>query len=356
MLQRNASVTCSLIPKILKWVDAKIRILVLHILIYQNLFKKTFYSPKGQCAAFMNASIFWADLKHMFSYSNVSLWFSQGQLHKILGIQPGTHGAKLREACKLARLKTHPDKGGDVEVFKIVEETIKILLNDLPEVKLHQPIWLNSLRQQIDRCRLGFDRGCGDIGQMQRLREEFKRAFHEYQQRVEAEHLRREQTVREERERQERIAQLKKEKADRELREKLRKRCTRKPSTKFPVLPSGFGSAPLSQLQGRYHSLGQQKCKKRKLGQDVTSIEADMAQVLHEGHAIVELQVENECLRLGIIKQFPRLATTHPKYEAVMLFRSSYRKLKDLARKYPNRDHLKRAGVILQQALDLMKL
>ena len=150
----------------------------------------------------------------MLSHSNVLLWYNQGLLHKIIGIQPGTQGAKLREACKLCRLKTHPDKGGDTEIFKIVEETVKILLNDLPEVKLHQPIWLNSLRQQIDRCRLGFDRGCGDIGQMQRLREEFRRAFHEYQQRVEAEQLRREQQVRDERECQERIAELKKEIAD----------------------------------------------------------------------------------------------------------------------------------------------
>ena len=81
-----------------------------------------------------------------------------------------------------------------------------------------------------------------------------------------------------------------------------------------------------------------------------------MTQVLHEAHAVAELQVENECRRLGVIKQFPRLATTHSKYEAVMSLRPSYRRLKDLARKYPDRDHLKRAGVILQQAQDLMNL
>ena len=130
----------------------------------------------------------------MFSYSNVSLWYSQGQLHNILGIQPGSHGAILRGACKLARLKTHPDKGGDADVFKLVEETIKILLNDLPEAsssELYQPIWLNRLCQQINRCRFAFGRGCGNIEQIQRLREEYKRMFHEYQQRVEAEEARR---------------------------------------------------------------------------------------------------------------------------------------------------------------------
>ena len=110
----------------------------------------------------------------------------------------------------------------------------------------------------------------------------------------------------------------------------------------------------MSQLQAKYRSLGQHKSKQLNRDKDVTSIEDELAQVLLEAHSLADMQVENECRKLGVVKQFPRLPPAHPKYQMVMSLRPAYRRLKDLARKYPDRDHLKKAGAILQQAWDLM--
>ena len=65
--------------------------------------------------------------------------FEAGLLHKIIGVRPGTTGKELKEACQRARLLHHPDKGGDGQIFGIVEEAIKLLLNDLPDFGVNTP-------------------------------------------------------------------------------------------------------------------------------------------------------------------------------------------------------------------------
>ena len=150
----------------------------------------------------------------MLSYSNISLWYSEGRLHTIIGFQPGTQGAKLKEACKLARLRTHPDKGGDAAVFKIVEETVKYFSMIYQKLRIISLSGLIDFVSKIDCCRLAFDRGCGDIEQMQRLRAEYKRNFHEHQRVEEEEEARREQKAREEREYQAFVDRLNKDEED----------------------------------------------------------------------------------------------------------------------------------------------
>ena len=105
----------------------------------------------------------------MSSYNSIAHWYSQGLLHKIVGVQPGTAGAKLKEACRVARLRAHPDKGGDGKIFSIVESAIQLLLNVLPDL----PQLLNyrrtpakvinllrelvMLHREIEQCRQSFD-------------------------------------------------------------------------------------------------------------------------------------------------------------------------------------------------------
>ena len=64
--------------------------------------------------------------------AKVAELFEAGFLHKIIGVKPGTYGKELKDACQRARLRHHPDKGGNGQLFGIVEEAIKLLLNILP--------------------------------------------------------------------------------------------------------------------------------------------------------------------------------------------------------------------------------
>ena len=138
--------------------------------------------------------------------------FEAGHLHKIVGVRPGTTGNKLKEACQRARLRHHPDKGGATELFNIVEAIVQLCLNNLPSCGENTPVHLRALHMQIDNERSVFDRGRGDVKQLQRLRENYKRHFHAHQQHLEEvearrvrEQLQRERRVREARELQEYI-------------------------------------------------------------------------------------------------------------------------------------------------------
>ena len=290
--------------------------------------------------------------------------FEAGFLHKIIGVRPGTTGKELKEACQRARLRNHPDKGGDTEIFKIVETTVQLLLNELPSCADNAPLLLRALRIEIDELRLVFDRGLGgNVKQLQHLREEYKKAFLEYQQHLEEveerrarEQIQRERRAREARELQEHIDRINKMFKESTLIQVLLKRCSRKPSTQFPSLPPGSTNARYKELHQRYRSLGQLKCKRRKQDKDVAGIEDERAAVLHEVRGLVNTHIAHACKQHQVHTNFPRRARTHPSYESLEPLRQSYRKLKDLARTYPQRDHLERAGVILRQAWELVSL
>ena len=121
----------------------------------------------------------------------------------------------------------------------------------------------------------------------------------------------------------------------------LRMRCSRKPSIKFQTLPAGVADTRFSELRKTYRSLGQHKSKLQEQGTHVTTMQIEMAKVLLETRSVAYVEIENECRQRDVRKQFPRVATTHPKYENVISLRRDCRKLKDLSRKYSGRGHQK---------------
>ena len=96
-------------------------------------------------------------------------------------------------------------------------------------------------------------------------------------------------------------------------RDNLRKRCTRKPSTKFPSLPAGVADTHFSKLRKRYRSLGQHKSKLQKQEKDITSTETEMVEILLEARFVADEKIANECRQRHVRTQFPRVAATHPK-------------------------------------------
>ena len=137
----------------------------------------------------------------------------------------------------------------------------------------------------------------------------------------------------------------------------LYKRAERKPSTRFPTLPQALVTARFRELQKKYRSLGQRKCKHAKQDKVVTDIENDRVAVLLEAQLEANTQIAQACkqFRVRVRAHFPRRAKTHPLYEQLTPFRESYQKLKDLARKYKHRTHYQeQAENMLRQAWSLL--
>ena len=136
----------------------------------------------------------------MSSYNSIAHWYSQGLLHKIVGVQPGTDGAKLKEACRVARLRSHPDKGGDGRVFSIVESAIQLLLNilpDIPQLPNYKRTPANvvilrelvMLHREIGQRRQSFDiRFGGVVAKLTYLREQYITCHQRYLDLLHIEH------------------------------------------------------------------------------------------------------------------------------------------------------------------------
>ena len=59
--------------------------------------------------------------------------FQAGKLHELVGVSPGAPLEEVKAACRAAQLRTHPDKGGDSEIFKLVQQAVESLLgNECP--------------------------------------------------------------------------------------------------------------------------------------------------------------------------------------------------------------------------------
>ena len=120
--------------------------------------------------------------------------FAAGYLQTIVGVWSGTSCKDLKEACKRTRLRTHPDKGGNGELFIIVEEAAQLLLNVPPDFVGIPPIRFRALCLEVVHRRSVFDRGLGgDVRQLQRLRvndfSEHQEYLHELQEKTAIEEL-----------------------------------------------------------------------------------------------------------------------------------------------------------------------
>lgn len=76
-----------------------------------------------------------------------------GRIHELLNVKHDTTNAEIKKSCKQARIRNHPDKGGDLELFKVVENAIELLTNELPTFDGNIPPWLNNIRNQIESIR-----------------------------------------------------------------------------------------------------------------------------------------------------------------------------------------------------------
>lgn len=287
---------------------------------------------------------------------NALLWFHRGHLHKIIGVRPCATRVELKEACRRARLRSHPDKpGGDQHLFRIVEDTVQLLLNNLPSFDGVLPMPLILLREEIERCRRKFDTGIGgSVIQLQYLRGRYADEYQIHMDKRQA----LEQKLKEEQSLQERIAKIQQGALERSRRDNLMKRCYRKPPNRFPTLPVGPDGpvkAHFLQLRTKYANLAQRKREQEKRERDVQALDGEMVQILTEARAIAKTEIEKECQQRHLFESFPSITRKHPKFDMVVPLKRPYLKLRDAARKCPRKNHQAQAQLILRQAWDLVR-
>jgi curved DNA-binding protein CbpA len=300
-----------------------------------------------------------------------------GRIHELLNVKHDTTNAEIKKSCKQARIRNHPDKGGDLELFKVVENAIELLTNELPTFDGNIPPWLNNIRNQIESIRnqvRNLERQHSELAKIGKLikkrsdvdmrlaravsllqeeREKYKWFFNIYLQEREEEKAMKDEAERAEAERVERSCervrrariQLQKE------RHALRKRCSRPASNRFPTLPEGVKNIHFDKVRKRYRALSQTRSRYTKDEKDTTAIDNEMQVLLVEAQDLANAALNARCEQREIHTSFPRLAKTDPKYDALMSLRLARRRLCDRIRKSSDREDLQEESAeILRQA------
>ena len=306
-----------------------------------------------------------------------------GRLYELIGVRPGASRGDIKAACRAAQLKSHPDKpGGDTELFKLIDDAAQLLVNDVPSFEggaqakdIRAKIeyrraeidnWgarLVTLRSTLakastDREKAAAQRSlataecllAGDVTELTSLRDEYFRLHREHARKQE-----------EWAAWDERMMEQARQKAIRAAREKdaLRKRRSRKPSTRFPTLPRvdvGSARRECAEIRTKFRKLSQNKSRYARRGMDVTSIDRQLEVLLNQARAIVDAAMAAKCEARGMNMTFPRVARTHPKYDCLTDLRKAHRRLCDRMRKPGAGEDLEAQDAeILRRAWDLLR-
>ena len=192
----------------------------------------------------------------------------------------------------------------------------------------------------------------GDVRELRSLREEYMALHRKHVLEQEAMAAREEWMMEQ--------ARQKMMRASRE-RDALRKRCSRKPSKRFPTLPRmDLGAArpwrEYAEIRTKFRKLSQTRSRYTRQGMDATSLDRQLEELLNQARVIVDTAVASKCDARGMHMFFPRLARTHPKYDCLTDLRKAHRRLWDRMRKHREREDLEAQDAeILRQAWDLLR-
>ena len=308
-----------------------------------------------------------------------------GKLYELIGVRPGASRGDIKAACRAAQLKSHPDKpGGDTELFKLIDDAAQLLVNDIPSLEggaqakdIRAKIehrraeidnWearLVTLRSTLAQANTDYQKAAaqktlataaillqGDVRELRSLREEYMALHRKHV-------LEQEEWAAWD----ERMMEQARQKAIRAAREKdaLRKRRSRKPSTRFPTLPRmDLGSArpwrEYAETRAKFRKLSQTKSRYARQGMDVTSLDRQLEELLNQARAIVDAAMAAKCEARGMNMTFPRVARTHPRYDCLTDLRKAHRRLCDRMRKPGAGEDLEAQDAeILRQAWGILR-
>ena len=304
-----------------------------------------------------------------------------GRLHELIGVSPGASQKVIKAACRAAQLKSHPDKpGGDTELFKLVDDAAQLLVNDLPSFDSTQAVHLRAkiesrrceigpleallveLRATITQATTDYQKATAqkslattgiflecDARELRSLREEYV-VLHRKHVQEQAENEARAQQMMEE-------ARQKMIRHSRE-RDALRKRCSRKQSTRFPTMPRmsvGAARQKYVEIRNKFRKLSKARSRYAHKDMDAASFDSQLQALLDQARALVDSATAAKCEARGVHTTFPRVACTHPKYECLAELRKAHRRLCDRMRKSRGKQDLEAQDVeILHQAWSIV--
>ena len=85
--------------------------------------------------------------------------FRAGNFHEVVGVSPGASREEVHAACRAAQLRTHPDKGGNADLFKVIQDAVEKLQIDENVYVFNgrTPGWAKTQLRDIAEARQGIE-------------------------------------------------------------------------------------------------------------------------------------------------------------------------------------------------------
>jgi hypothetical protein len=293
--------------------------------------------------------------------ANARALVQAGRLRELIGVAPDASPEEVKAACKRALLIHHPDKGGDPEVFKIVqpalqqEEHFYAFEGGAPSWATEQLAQIAGYRREVDeaiqelhaakaKAESATDSGRAKAkADAERSAERRERWIENanaalnyalshfkacYAQHIDNEQQRKEGGTREATAREKQ--RLEWARADNSLRQRRR----RQTSACFPRMPRAVTDAgawnALDKLRQEYRRVIKTTHKRTQRGSDNKDLEPRAAALMAQARALVD-----QCCRtvhaqaVTRRKRFPTLPSSDPRSQALAKFCQEHRKLKN---------------------------
>ena len=300
--------------------------------------------------------------------------FKAHRLRELIGVTLDATPQDVKAAGKRALLTHHPDKGGDPEMFKIVQPAVDLLQHEenLYAFPGGMPDWAKAAIRKISALR---DEQARHNGRIAALRAQLEAANTESSKAtvrghiagvetafesasIELQHFLRmfgmhhKQHMDSER-RRERIATERREQAaaeraqaeleDRRFKRVLQWRKQRGLGSRFPTLPKYIDNPlfkqKLAAIGTKYRLARRAAARLSKQGKDVGDLDREAVALLQQGRSYVAnvlLESQLECA--DVADRFPKCSAGHPNFEQSMELKRHYTKLKDRLRHTKNND------------------
>jgi hypothetical protein len=280
-----------------------------------------------------------------------------GRLRELIGVAPDASPEEVKAACKRALLTHHPDKGGNAEIFKVIqpalqqEEQFYAFEGGAPHWAKELLAQIAGIRNELDEATQslhvsrtnaeaatmdhGLAKARADVGQKERWVENASEALRDalshfkacYAQHIDNEQKHNQEETREAAAREQQRVQN--ARADRALQ--LRRYRGR--GIRFPTLPKAIGIKgahdTLKSLRDKYQCVRQASLKCKHQGRDATELEGRAADFMQQAHEHVQhwcsLAHEEAGDRL---KRFPQLPSTDPRYDKMAKLQKEHARLK----------------------------
>ena len=291
-----------------------------------------------------------------FTAANARALVQAGRLRELIGVASDASPVEVKAACKRALLTHHPDKGGDPEVFKVIqpalqqEEQFYAFESDAPPWAKELLAKIAGYRDELEKAtrelhaartkaEAAADRGRAkaraDVAQKERWVENTNTALNYtlshfkgcYAQHIDNERKRKEEETREAAAREKQ--RLEWARADNALRQRRR----RQTSTCFPRMPRAVTDAgawnALDKLRQEYRRVIKTTHKRIQRGSDIKDLEPRVTVLMAQARELVD----QSCMTAHAMaatrwKRFPTLPSSDPRSQALAKLCQEHRKLK----------------------------